>query len=288
MIKNPLRYPGAKSKLYEYIKNLIECENKVGCTFYEPFAGSASLSLMLLENKIVEKAIINEKDPLLYWFWISVFHYTEELLYLIENTDITIDNWHEFVKYRDNEYIKDKLPQEIGYAGLFLNRTNFSGILKANPLGGLQQLSQYKIDCRFNKNSIIQSIKMLSTFKDNIEIYNEDAVEFMKSYLRYKHNKKIFVYIDPPYYNEGPGLYRYFFTHEQHLDLSKYLKSKIFPWIISYDDTEEIRDMYSKKSYINIYLDYSVKTCKKGKELLISNMEIPPIQQINKLTCDIG
>lgn len=287
-IKNPLRYPGAKSKLYEYIKNLIEIENKKGCIFYEPFAGSASLSLMLLENNIVNSVVINEKDPLLYYFWVSVLNYTDELISLIDRTDITINNWHNFSKYRDVDYIKNKLPVEIGYAGLFLNRTNFSGILKANPLGGLNQLSQYKIDCRFNKKIIIDSIIRISGLKNRITVYNEDAIEFMKTHLKYKRNKKTFVYIDPPYYKEGPGLYRYFYNHQQHIELSKYIKSQAFPWLISYDDTVEIRKMYSKKTCVDIYLDYSVKTSKKGKELLISNMEIPPLEQYNAIIKDIG
>ena len=63
-MKNPLRYPGAKSKLFTYVKKLLEVEGLRGCTFYEPFAGSATLSLQLLEDGIIDNAIINEKDPL--------------------------------------------------------------------------------------------------------------------------------------------------------------------------------------------------------------------------------
>lgn len=72
-IKNPLRYPGAKSKLFDYVKKLLQQENLVGCTFYEPFAGSCALSLRLLEDGIIDRAIVNEKDPLIYYFWQSVF-----------------------------------------------------------------------------------------------------------------------------------------------------------------------------------------------------------------------
>ena len=32
-IKNPLRYPGAKSKLYDYICKLLIAEQRTGCTF---------------------------------------------------------------------------------------------------------------------------------------------------------------------------------------------------------------------------------------------------------------
>lgn len=37
------------------------------------------------------------------------------------------------------------------------------------------------------------------------------------------------------------------------------------------------------KTCINLYLDYSVKTSKKGKEILISDLEIPPMEQENIL-----
>jgi DNA adenine methylase len=278
-MKNPLRYPGAKSKLFDYVVKLIEAENLMGCTFYEPFAGSATLSWMLLEKKIVKNVEINEKDPLLYFFWLAVFEYTDELIEQIQKIEINIDNWREYAKYKNTEYLIGKTPIEIGFAGLYLNRTNFSGILKANPIGGLEQKSDYKIDCRFNKDIIIESISEIAKYRSRVKIFNMDAIEFLKKEIKYKRNNQTFVYIDPPYYKEGPGLYRYFYTVDQHKELSKYIKTKSYPWLLSYDDSEEIRKMYNRRKCINLYLDYSVKTSKKGKEILISNLEIPPMAQ---------
>lgn len=280
-MNNPLRYPGAKSKLYEYVKKLLEVENLIGCTFYEPFAGSATLSWMLLDNNIVNNVVINEKDPLLFHFWNSVFNYTEELIDLVVATDISIDEWNECAKYKDLSYLIGKEPVEIGFAGLFLNRTNFSGILKANPIGGKKQESTYKLDCRFNKKKIIEAIRNIAQYRDKVTIYHDDAISFMNKELKYKRNKKTFVYIDPPYYKEGPGLYRYFYRDRQHIELAQFIKTKNFPWLLSYDDVPEIRKMYNRKKCVNLYLDYSVKTSKKGKEVLISNLEIPPMEQEN-------
>ncbi len=278
-MKNPLRYPGAKSKLFDYVKKLLEEEGLTGCTFYEPFAGSASLSWMLLEDNVVDAVVINEKDPLLYHFWKAVFENTNKLVQKIEQTEISIDTWKECAKYKDLSYLIGKTSVEIGYAGLFLNRTNFSGILKANPIGGIEQKSDYKIDCRFNKKKVIAAIQDIAKFANKVTVTNEDAVEFMKQKLRYKRNSKTFVYIDPPYYKEGPGLYRYFFTEKQHQELAKFIKTKGFPWLLSYDDVNEIRKLYNRRTCVNLYLDYSVKTSKKGKEILISNLEIPPMEQ---------
>ena len=148
---NPLRYPGAKSKLFECIKTLIAKNELNGCTFYEPFAGSATLSWQLLDEGLISQAVINEKDPLLYHFWKSVFFHTDELVNLIKKTDINIDTWNECARYKEDAYLSDKETYQIGFAGLFLNRTNFSGILKAGPIGGKAQTSKYKLDCRFNK-----------------------------------------------------------------------------------------------------------------------------------------
>lgn len=282
-INNPLRYPGAKSKLVPYIQKLIESEELNGCTLYEPYAGSAAVSFSLLESKTISRAIINELDPLIYCFWISVMEYTEDLIKLIYDTDITLENWNALSLYRNSEYIKNKSTVNIGFAGLFLNRTNFSGILKAGPLGGLQQKSQYKIDCRFNKEKVIESILQLSKFCNKVEIYNMDALEFLKQKTKYKRNNRIFVYIDPPYYEKGPSLYRYFYNQNMHASLAKFIKNKNYPWLVSYDDAEKIQALYKKKTLQPIYLDYSVNSKRKAKELLISNLEIPPLENCNHL-----
>lgn len=282
-IKNPLRYPGAKSKLVPYIKKLIETTKLEGCTLYEPYAGSAAVSFSLLKTGTISKAIINELDPLIYCFWISVMEHTDELIHLIQNTDVTLENWISFSEYRNSNYIKEHSTLEIGFAGLFLNRTSFSGILKSGPLGGLNQKSQYKIDCRFNKEKIIKNIQLLSTFRDRIEIYNMDAIDFLRQKTKYKRNNKTFVYIDPPYYEKGPSLYRYYYNQQMHKDLSKFIKTKSYPWLISYDNSVEIKKMYRNSKQQHIYLDYSINTHMKAKELLISNLEIPPIENCNSL-----
>ena len=278
-VKNPLRYPGAKSKLVPYIQQLLKAENLVGCTFYEAYAGSAAVSFGLLEKGIIKKAVINELDPLIYSFWYSVMNHADDLVQIIEDTDISINTWEEMSRYRDSEYLEDKTPLQIGVAGLFLNRTNFSGILKANPIGGMEQISNYKIDCRFNKARISESILKLANFAAQVELHNLDALVFLKNQTKYRLNNNTFVYIDPPYYEKGPSLYRYYYIDNQHRELANFIKKKAYPWLISYDDSPVIQKIYSTRKQQPIYLDYSVNTKRTAKELLISNLEIPPMNQ---------
>lgn len=276
-MNNPLRYPGAKSKLYDYVKKLIESEHLNNYTFIEPYAGSAALTFLLLKNNVIQNAKINERDPLIYSFWYSVLYRTDELIQKIQEISITIENWHFFSQYKDAEFCQNEDILDIGFAGLFLNRTSFSGILKGGPLGGREQTSTYKIDCRFNKESIINSIRFYSTFANNIELYNLDAIEFMRQQTHYRRNLQIFMYIDPPYYEKGKSLYRYSYSNFDHESLASFIRNKTFPWLISYDAAPYIEKLYSKSKKVDLYLDYSAKTSKKGAELLISNLEIPPV-----------
>lgn len=38
---SPLRYPGGKAKLYNYVRDILEANDLIGETYIEPFAGGA-------------------------------------------------------------------------------------------------------------------------------------------------------------------------------------------------------------------------------------------------------
>ncbi|MEN6462211.1 MAG: DNA adenine methylase [Syntrophomonas sp.] len=278
-ITSPLRYPGAKSNLIGYISSLVRREFPDGnCTIIEPYAGSAIISLSLVFNEVVSKAIIVERDPLIYAFWQAVFSIPDVLISNIKNVDVSIDTWHSFQKYRKATNANDFSLIEMAIAGLFFNRTNFSGILKANPLGGLQQNSEYKIDCRFNKTKIIKKIELIATLQDKVEVYYGDALNFMITHqFEYRANP-CFLYIDPPYYLKGKSLYRYWYELEDHKQLSNFLLNlnNTVKWLVSYDNHSEIESLYSKNIKHQVHFDYSVHSRRSEKELLISNLEIPP------------
>ncbi len=278
---NPLRYPGGKAKLVNYIQDLIIDQNLSDAIILEPYAGSASVSLSLLGNNVLQNAILVERDPLIYAFWYSVFNHCDELIEKINTLQITLDTWNDFLIYKSDNVLNKYNIVDIGLSGLFFNRTSFSGILKAGPIGGFTQSSKYKIDCRFNKFRIINQIQQLSELQNRITICYDDALNFFRTYRPKLMKQNIFVYIDPPYYEKGPSLYRYWYKHNDHKNLSKFIQRFKKPWLISYDDHKEIRNLYRNSTALQpIYFDYSIAGSRKGKELLISNLEIPPFSQI--------
>ena len=280
-LSNPLRYPGSKSKLSAYIENFILDNDLQKFTIYEPYAGSASISLSLLQKNLVKKAVLIELDPLIYSFWYSVFNHTDELIEKIINIPVNIDTWTNLSKYKDGEILNKAKIVDVGLAGLFFNRTSFSGILKAGPLGGTKQKSAYKIDCRFNKQKIINDIINISAFKSKVQIINDDAINYLRNNKVKINRNKSFLYIDPPYYEKGPSLYRYWYSHNDHKELSNFTSSIKKPWLISYDNNDEIKSLYKTTNLgiQEIYFDYSIAGKKIGNELLISNCKIPPFSQ---------
>ncbi len=274
-VSNPLRYPGSKSSLTGYIAAIIEENLLSGCTIYEPYAGSAIVSLEMLNKGFAHRAVLVERDPLVYAFWKAVFTNAEALCEEIEALDVSIETWNSFQPYREVINPDEYSILELGLAGLFFNRTNFSGIIGAGPIGGYNQSSKYTIGCRFNRSRIIGQISEISQLKERVNVIFGDALGFLEAKEEEIEKSFSFVYIDPPYYAQGKRLYRYYYEDDSHQKLADYILSKEFPWLISYDDHPKIRAMYAKTPVQQINLDYSVKTSRKGRELLISNLVIP-------------
>ncbi|WP_371865717.1 DNA adenine methylase [Dictyobacter kobayashii] len=134
---SPLRYPGAKRKMAHHIKELMQNYGWLGGTFVEPCCGGSSVSLYLLDQKIVSSAILVDIDPWITSFWQMLFFHTEQLIEDINNIDVTVETW---------ERLRRTPPLTIRQEALycfFFNRTCYSGILHGGIIGGKTQSSKY-------------------------------------------------------------------------------------------------------------------------------------------------
>ncbi|MFF2855578.1 DNA adenine methylase [Peribacillus sp. NPDC058002] len=277
---SPLRYPGGKNKTYDYVKQLILQNN---CTTYiEPFAGGAAVAINLLLEGIVKKTIINDYDRSIYALWYSILNHPKELINLIIDTEITIDEWHLQKEVQKNKATASLLS--LGFSTLFLNRTNRSGIIKAGIIGGKNQNGLYPMDCRFPKEKLVEKINSISNLKNQIELYNLDALDFIDQVI--KKTRKSFTFFDPPYYNKGPSLYTNFYENKDHLELSKKIQNdlKNRKWIVTYDNALEIKEMYSNLDFLEYYLNYSVQDKKKGIEYMFFSSNTKTVNPDKYLT----
>jgi len=288
-IISPLRYPGSKRKLAKYVEKVLIENNLKPKLFIELFAGGANVALYLLQKKLVDKVILVDKDPWIASFWETVFWDTEWLKSQIQNADLRLENWYHL------KYSPAKDRRERAWRCFFLNRTSFSGILRdeVGPLGGKQQKSEYKIDCRFSKPLLTSRIEKIASLRDKIfAVWNmsyEEAVE--KIYEEQAQGKipndNLFFYLDPPFFKKGSKLYRMFFTYDDHIRLRNFLIGFQDKWLLSYDSVEEVKNLY-KEPFLNsngntkikyIASMYSVSSkCKRGRnqEIILSNLDYLP------------
>ena len=269
---SPLRYPGGKSDFFAIAKRVVEGGGFADSHVVEPYAGSAAVSLGLLDFGLASKVTLSERDPLLYSFWRCVFERTGELIVRFQELDITIESWHKLQPLLRVDSPTEGSVLDLALAGLFFNRANFSGILAGGPIGGKGQKSEYKIDCRTNKDEIISRILAASMFSDRVNVVFEDAVSLVKGMSA---QSEAFFYLDPPYFVKGETLYRYFYRLKQHKELASALEDAKFKWLLSYDDNHVIEFLYEGFSVNRLDFQYSVRSPKKHSELLISNFELP-------------
>jgi len=280
---SPLRFPGSKQELVPYILNVLEYNEIKPDVLVEPFVGGGSVFLNMLANKTIEKAIIADKDPLIYSFLKVLFSDPGCLIGFVRKIQVNLKNFYKYKEISRN--YQDYGPVALAKSCIFLNRTSFSGLLtdKVGPLGGKYQKSAYPIDCRFCRDTLAKRILSAATFSEKVIVLQCDWKETVDFALQWKSKRKkpyrLLFYLDPPFYLKAADLYRFHFTEDEHRRLSKNLMSLREDWILSYDNAKTIRTLYSQPGYmrVNIQLPYSLNSHAKRlqKELFITPLKIP-------------
>lgn len=271
----PLRYPGGKARFAPLITEIIASNKLRGGHYLEPYAGGAGVALVLLMDDVVSHIHINDADPAVAVFWRSATQQTAELCAMVANEPITMEAWHHW-----REVMLGQVPGtelERGFATLFMNRTNRSGILKGGVIGGKAQEGAYKLDARFMRDELCLRLARIGQRAAAISVYEEDAFRLLCDCHRFLPPKSL-IYLDPPYYVKGAGLYRNFYKHEDHEQIAHLLGSTRFrrPWMVSYDNVDEIRAMYSFARSFTYGLHYTAQQRYTGSEVMIFSDRVTP------------
>lgn len=270
---SPLRYPGGKAPFAPFIAEIMAKNGITGGHYLEPYAGGAGVALHLLFHGHASHIHINDADPAVSAFWISVTQHSADLLALLETTPINIEEWFKWRSVLRGE--SNSSVVEKGFATLFMNRTNRSGILKAGVIGGKNQDGAYKLDARFKKDIVSARIREIAKRAENISVYCEDSFHLLNRVGEFL-PRKAMIYLDPPYYVKGKGLYRNFYKHDDHESIAKTIQKKSFtyPWVVSYDNAEEICAMYELSKSLSYGLNYTAQRRYVGNEVMFFSKEI--------------
>jgi DNA adenine methylase len=278
---SPLRYPGGKVRFTRFIAEAILSSDRHTSVLVEPFCGGAGASIGLLKEGYVPQIALNDCDPLVASFWKIVFgksrstkHDVNWLTNKIESAELSINEWR-----KQKTLIPTNL-REAAWKCLYLNRTSFNGILhKAGPIGGWSQKNR-TLAVRFNRMALIEKVTSLYEMKD--QVCRVDCVNWRQFCSYFRKNQKAYLYLDPPYYHKAEQLYGYLFDEKAHRALRDYLMEMTSPWMLSYDDAKEVRELYGSINGIQgrvIDQTYSAHPVGGasfiGRELFFSNRNLP-------------
>lgn len=267
-MQSPLIWPGGKGRLAPRIALEIKSAYSGPVSIIEPFAGSAAVSLALLECGIAGTALINDIDTAVFSFWDAVMNKTDRLLGMAEDTPADVEEY----KRQREIYAQAKEPSvELGFALLYLNRTSFSGLLAgSSPRGGWKQEGSARISDRWNKDTVISRIEAAARFKSRVSVSCRDGISLIEG--GFGGYRDPFVFADPPYIKTGGRLYRERFDAEGHKRLKDALEGCSSPWVLTYDDCPEAAGMYPNFKKEIIKMNHSARNKGCRTELLI----LPP------------
>ncbi len=271
MIKSPLRYPGGKSRAIKFIAPLIPEFDE----FREPFLGGGSVFVYLKQKYPTKKFWINDIYENLFHFWNQAQQNPDELIEQIQYWRDNSNNGKELHKYLI-ENIDNFNNLKKAAAFFVFNRITFSGTTES---GGFSKAAFNK---RFTQSSI-ERVKALSQILGNIKITNLDYQKVIEV-----GGKNVFIFLDPPYYSATKsalygkkGSLHKNFDHER---LAEVLKQTNHKWLITYDDSEFIRDLFSFANIKKWNLTYGMRNVgdngnQNGNELFISNYSLEKKEQ---------
>lgn len=268
---SPLRYPGGKARLASYISRLINAQAEPPTHYVEPFAGGAGAALHLLRDEVVEYIHLNDLNPGIAAFWRASLDHPNDFCAKIMEIDLSIEEWKNQRKIYEHPDEHDDLT--LGFAMFYLNRTNRSGILDAGPIGGLEQTGKWKIDARFNRNSLCVRIQAIADMRHRIYVTQLDGLEFLRGLQRL--SDRIMVYADPPYLVQGDGLYLHAFDANDHVALAELLDNANFRWMLTYDDDPRITQrLYANGRCATFDIAHTAHHQHVGQEAIIFSRDL--------------
>ena len=294
MIKTPLRYPGGKSKVADYLVELFPDYKE----YREPFLGGGSVFLTAMQKNPDAQFVVNDLYYDLFCFWSCMMDRPKEVLGRVFTLKNSYKDGRELYNFLISDLPRMRRSDAYGVAAYFflLNRITFSG---TSLSGGYsdesfrKRLTESSIERLTDCGEFLKSIDTGGfvgddyTGKKGIITNNDFSVTLTQQTAgileKSVDDGDVFVFLDPPYYTaEDSGLYgENGDLHKgfDHIRLKECLDDCNFRIMMTYDDCEYIRTLYKGYYIMPLEFTYGMRNVTssadmKGKEIIISNYKI--------------
>lgn len=267
-IKSPLRYPGGKSRALEQIAAYLP---KDFAEYREPFVGGGSVFIYLRQLRPHLPMWINDLNYDLFCFWKYAQSDIDALAAAVcEAKSKATDGRKLFQALASNQMLTAS-DFERAVRFFILNRITFSGTVDS---GGY---SQKAFEGRFTPSSLKRLCDLRGVL-ENVRITNSDYSD-----LVHAPGDDCFIFLDPPYlsatksklYGKRGALH----TNFDHARFAATLKDCPHKWLLTYDDSPQIRSNFRFADIHEWTLQYGMNNFGRtfaplGKELFITNYEV--------------
>lgn len=235
--RSPFRYPGGKTWLVPYIRQWLLSFEKRPRNLIEPFAGGAIIGLTAASERLAEHVLLVELDEDVASVWQTILgRHAKWLAEAISKFEMSADA------------VQRELSRSPGSARrrafqtILKNRVFHGGILA--PGSGLIKHGENGkgILSRWYPATLERRILNIHLVRDRITFQHGDGINTIS---QYKDDANAVFFIDPPYSaggkKAGTRLYKHFAL--DHADLIKRVSELSGDFLMTYDDSDEIREM---------------------------------------------
>jgi DNA adenine methylase len=244
-INSPFRYAGGKYYARSQILEHLPYHEH----YIEPFCGGASIFFAKEKVKVNH---LNDKDSDLINTLKHIRDTPDGLIDALKVKNFRDKSISNLIEEHEDEEIMPALKKlhtyfkndykpsndlERALKWFYLNRTSYSGIMnKQNMYWGYG--AKYSMQPKYWPRNIIRTSKKL----DGVELTSRDFEDIIDNAP-----DDSFLFVDPPYYNaDQDKFYRCIFEESDHTRLLECLQrnSNRLKFLLTYDNTEEIKEMY--------------------------------------------
>lgn len=233
--RSPFRYPGGKTWLIPIVRKWLK-QSKDYKKLIEPFVGGGIVSLTAAFENLANHITMIELDKEVAAVWDVIVNGDHKWLAdKIYGFDLTTENAN-FILQKEKKTIKEQafgtiLKNRIYHGGII---TKGSGLIKNGENGK-------GIKSRWYPKTLKDRILAIGYIKNKMEFISGDAFLEME---KAKNDEDCYFFIDPPYTFASKRLYTHSeIDHDKLFSLTSTLKGK---FMLTYDDTKEIRDLAAK------------------------------------------
>lgn len=235
--RSPFRYPGGKTWLVPRIRQWLATLTFKPVEFIEPFAGGGIISLTIAFEELAQHVTMVELDDQIAAVWQTILNEDGKKL---ADRIITFELTTESVKAILGS--PALTLEEKAFQTVLKNRVNRGGILAAGAGMVKNGENGRGLKSRWYPETLKRRILNILSVKHNMTFIEGDGLKVLQQNA---YRQEAVFFIDPPYTAAGKkaGTRLYSCSELDHEELFKITASLAGDFLMTYDDTEEIRGL---------------------------------------------